>query len=414
MHQRIPLKDLTVGMYLVGLDKSWLETPFLRHRMLLTKDAQIEKLKTCGVQYVEIDTEKGLGVGRADEGTPSAERTAPNGPADRRPPIAISAEPAPVAKVPFEEELEVARKVYFEAKNVVESAMREVRMGREINTEAAAKVVDGMVDSVLRNVDALASLSRLKSFDEYTFFHSVNTAVLGLGLGRSLEMDRKTLHGLGMGALLHDIGKTKIPLDLLNKPARYTPDEFEMVKQHALRGAEILTATDGLLEEAVWPALQHHERMDGTGYPYGRKKNELTLFGRISSVVDIYDAVTSDRVYHKAMTPHAALQMLYSLGQQGHLDPPLVERFIHCIGIYPVGSCVLLDTGETGIVSQIYQERPLTPKLLLVRDANANPIVHPLSIDLLDGAEAKKRTIAQVLDPGALGINTAEYLGAGA
>lgn len=424
MRKRIPLEQLTVGMYVAGLDMSWLESPFFRHRMKITQPEQIAQLKASRVRYVEIETEKGLDweatLGAASQGRSSGEilQARPSSPADLLPPEEPAdqpvQEPEPAssqAPTSFDEELETAKTVYKDAKNIVERAMHDVRMGREINMDAVSKVVDGLADSVLRNVDALTSLSRLKSFDEYTFFHSVNTSILALAMGKSLEMDRNTIHLLGTGTLLHDIGKTKIPLKILNKPGRLDESEFEIIKQHTLRGAEILSCTTGLREEAIRPALEHHERMDGTGYPNHRKKDDLTQFGLISSVVDVYDAITSDRCYHKAMSPYKALQFLFTLGQKGHLDTLMVQRFIKCVGIYPVGSCVGLDTGEIAIVTRVHQEQPLSPQVILIKDAGGRVFVPPRALDLAVQDEAPARSINLVLVPTEIGIDPTEYLG---
>ncbi len=426
MRKRIALEQLTVGMYVAGLDMSWMETPFFRHRMMITNPEQIAKLRASGVRYVEIETERGGDLKEPPEkASPNLSvheffKAGPSAPTDD---LLLLKEPSGEQQVPdsnfasgtaptsFGEELEAAKGVYRDAKHIVERAMQDVRMGREINLDVVDKVVDGLADSVLRNMDALTSLSRLKSFDEYTFFHSVNTAVLALALGRSLKMDRDTIHLLGVGTLLHDIGKTKLPLKILNKPGRLEESEFEIVKQHTLRGAEILSRTTGLREEAIRPALEHHERVDGTGYPHHRKGDELTQFGLISSVVDIYDAITSDRCYHKAMPPYKALQFLFTLGQKGHLDPQMVQRFIKCIGVYPVGSCVTLDTGEIAVVTQIHQERPLNPKILLIKDMGGRVFVPPRALDLAAQDHASARSITLVLNPHDVGIDPVEYLG---
>lgn len=410
MRKRIALDQLNVGMYVVGLDKPWLDTPFFLHRMRIAQPDQIEALKKYGVRFVDIDTERGLDV---DEFTHAGPETVVDAapPEEAKPDLAEP--PVPTTATAYDEELTVAKKVYYEAKHIVQRAMHDVRMGREINTDAVGKVVDHLTDSALRNPDALTSLSRLKSFDEYTFFHSVNTAVLALALGRVLGMGRETLHLLGVGTLLHDVGKMKVPLHILNKPARLEAFEYEIIKQHALSGAEILSRTTGLKEEAIKPALEHHERVDGTGYPYRKKGCDLSRFGLISSIVDIYDAITSDRVYHKAVPPFQALQFLYRLGQQGHLDPPLVERFIKCVGVYPVGSCVILNTGEIGIVTQIHQEQTLSPKLLIVRDAGARPVPTPLAVDLMNQAMDPPRTIVNALDPLEIGITVTDYIEGG-
>lgn len=418
MRKRIPVEQLSVGMFLWAVDKPELETAFYRHRQNITDAQQVSALRKSGVQYVEIETDKAVGVLCLDEfahtgpepvveAIPVPPEACRAEPASEPPPTPVAVPPVPSS---FEDELPIAKKIYQDAKTIVQQAMTDLRMGREINTDQVGKVVDGLADSVLRNPAALTSLSRLKSFDEYTFFHSVNTAVLALGLGRNLGMPRETLHLLGMGTLLHDVGKTRIPLEILNKPGRYAPSEYEIMKQHALRGAEILSATPGLKEEAIKPALEHHERVDGTGYPFQRKQSDLSLFGLIGSVVDIYDAMTSERVYHTAMPPHKALQFLYDLGQKGHLAPELVQRFIHCVGVYPVGSCVKLNTGEIGVVQEIHHDQPLLPSLLLVRDANGKPKRPPEVLDLAAQQNHPPRTIMNAQDPLEIGLRPAVYL----
>ena len=319
-----------------------------------------------------------------------------------------------VAALPssFEDEIVIAQAVYREACKVVEECLEEVRLGKAIKTDRVGKVVERLVESVLRNHEALTSLSRVKSLDRYTLNHSVNTSVLALALGGTLDMNWEELQWLGVGALLHDIGKVKIPIETLNKPGRYRPHEYEIMKQHALRGAELLASTSGLPEEAAQPALEHHERMDGSGYPFQRHGREVSRFGRIASIVDIYDAVTTDRVYQKALSPHGALQLLYNLAQQGKLDQPLVERFIRCVGVYPVGSCVELDAKEIALVTQIHRDHPLSPKVLIIRGAGGRPLAHPRSLDLAAQGGQPPTRITAVLDPHELGINPNLYLDA--
>ncbi len=418
MRKRITVDELGVGMYVAGLDKPWMETAAFRHRMTITDAAQVQALKRCGVQCVDIETvPPGDALGAvpvpvdqfAHAGPELAAASVtcePTALPKTAPATTVSAEKPSTS---FDEELPLALAAYADAKGIVQRAMFDVRMGREINTDAVGKVVDGLVDSVLRNADALTSLSRLKSFDEYTFFHSVNTSVLALALGRNLSMDRETLHVLGCGTLLHDIGKMAIPLEILNKPGRYAPDEYEVMKQHALRGADLLRHTTGLREGAIRPALEHHERMDGTGYPFGRTRAELTQFGLIGSVVDIYDAMTSDRVYHKAMPPYQALQFVFKLSREGHLDPDMVQRFIKCVSVYPVGSCVALTTNEIAIVTQVHSDRLLMPKVLIVQDAESRACT-PWELDLAEQLGQPVRAISLVLDPVTVGIEPSQHL----
>ncbi len=389
------------------MDKSWVETPFLRHRMLITEHRQIDALRACGVKILEVDDGPEEHSGADTAWVPPPEAISDQPVIDQPP------EPEPSREFPatsFEEELTTARQVYKAAKHIIEDAMLDVRMGRDINMEAVNSVVAGMADSVLRNPDALTSLSRVKRFDEYTFYHSVNTSLLALALGRNLGFDRGGLHQLGVGTLLHDIGKTKIPLEILNKPGRFEAKEFEIMQQHVMHGVEILSTTTGLDEPFFKPTLEHHERVDGTGYPHRRKKSDLSEYGLIAAVVDIYDAVTSDRCYHKAKPPHEALQFLYQLGQRGHVDSRLVQRFIQIVGVYPVGSCVGLNTGETAIVRKLNHDKPLEPHVIIVKSAGNTLLSKPEELDLSTQVRRPHRSIQSALNPLTLGINPSVYL----
>ena len=390
-------------MQVVGLDISWLKTPFLRHRWRVSDLAQIDSLKASGARFVdvEVDDERQASSSVSSAEADGKQIRSEGPPAESpQPPTHQAVQP-----IPYEEALPRARETHQAAKTIIAKVMGDVRMGREINTEAAAQVVDGMIDDMLHNPAALLSMSRLKSFDEYTFFHSVNTAILALGLGRHMGMDREALYLLGLGVFLHDVGKMKIPIEVLNKPARLTSEEYEIIKQHALRGAELLNETKGLREEAIRPALEHHERVNGSGYPFGRKREELTTFGMIGAITDIYDAITTDRVYHKAMPPHEALQYLYQVAQRGHVDAEMVSRFVRCIGVYPVGSCVRLNTNELGVVERLREERPLEPTLLLVRDAQDHVIAPPRLLDLAAQTKKPIRSITGAVAPVTQGID---------
>ena len=402
MRKRISIDQLKIGMKVEKLDRSWLATPFLRHRFTITSAKQIEQLHASGVRQIDVDVyddcqESGLSVPAMPVGTEAS------------PPIPPTPETEPSA-VPFAEELPAARQVFKAAKLIIHQAMDDVRMGRALNMEAVSEVVENMTDSILRNPDALTSLTRLKQFDEYTFFHSVNTSALALSVGRHLGYERTSLLQLGTGMLLHDIGKTLIPVEILNKPGRYEADEFEIMKQHALRGAEILSNTTGLTDMCIKPALEHHERVDGTGYPHRRSRIDLSQFGLIAAIVDIYDAVTSDRCYHKGKTPHDTLQLLYRLGTEGQVDGVLVQQFVQVVGVYPVGSCVALNTGETGIVKQFNHHAPIRPLVVLVTDEAGHRRSTPVELDLVAQPRQPERMIASILGPDALGINPSYYL----
>jgi len=389
-------------MRIEKLDCSWFATPFFRHRMAVTSMEQIEQLKACGVTMLDI-------AGELEPDVPAAEEAIQELPESGDSSSVYSA-PSQVADLPYEEELPTAKLVYTAAKTVIEEAMLDVRMGRDINMDAVNQVVSEMADSVLRNPDALTSLSRLKHFDEYTFFHSVNTSLLALSLGRNLGIDEASLHQLGVGTLLHDIGKTKIPLEILNKPGKYDAHEFEIMKQHVMRGAEVLSQTTGLTDSYLKPALEHHERVDGTGYPYQRHKCDLSQFGMMAAVVDIYDAITSERCYHKAKPAHEALQFLYLISQKGHLEHTLVQRFIQIVGVYPVGSVVQLSTGEIAVVKRINRSSPLEPVVIVVKSAGNALVSHPETVDLAQAEGQSRRSIAAVTNPASTEIDPTVYL----
>ncbi len=401
MKKRISIDELQPGMLVEKLDQSWLSTPFFRHKMLITSQQQIAQLKASGVQtlVVRIETEE-------IRNEPASEPTLVIDPV-----LTTVAEPASTSLVvPFEDELPAARRVYQAAKTIVQNAMHDTRLGRAINMDEVNQVVSDMTESVFRNPDALTSLSRLKQFDEYTFYHSVNTSLLAMSLGRHLQLERSALHQVGVGTLLHDIGKTRIPSEILNKPGRFEPHEMEIMKQHVMRGVEVLASTTGLGDSYLRPALEHHERIDGTGYPYQRGRDQLSQFGLMAAVVDIYDAITSDRCYHKGRSAHEALQFLYRLSLDGHLDATLVQQFIHVVGVYPVGSVVDLNTGETGIVKKVNHHAPLAPLVLLVKNAGNTLLSSPQELDLSAQIEKPHRNITALPNPTQAGVDPTLYL----
>jgi len=402
MKKQIHIDELQPGMQIEKLDRSWLSTPFFRHKMTITSLQQVAQLKACGVQTLVVRIEN-----ETVEAVSASEPELADVPVES----AAKEEAPPVPEtVPFEEELPVAREVYTAAKTVIQAAMNDTRLGRAINVEAVREVVSKMAESVFRNPDALPSLSRLKRFDEYTFYHSVNTALLAMSLGRNLGFDQAAIHLAGVGTLLHDIGKMKIPLEILNKPGRFEAHEMEIMKQHVLRGVEVLSSTTGLGDSYVQPALEHHERVNGAGYPHRRAKQDISQFGLITAVVDIYDAMTSDRCYHKGKPAHEILQLLYRLSLEGHLDSTLVQRFIQVVGIYPVGSVVELNTGETGIVKQVNHQTPLAPVVLLVKSAGNTLLSYPQEQDLAQQTDTHKRNITAVLAPQQAGLDPTHYL----
>ncbi len=242
-----------------------------------------------------------------------------------------------------------AKQLLTEAKGLVRKVLSETFEGKAIEVEPFAALADNMIESVMLDSDAMKCISALRSKDAYLLEHSVNVAFLLITFGKYLKLDREMLRQLAIGGILHDIGKIKVDNKILHKPGKLTPEEFEHMKLHQAYAIEIMEQAKGLSQVSKDVCLMHHEKLDGRGYPRGLKGDALPLHGRMSCIVDIYDALTATRCYKEAMSPAAAFKILLSL-TPFHLDESLVYEFIRCIGVYPVGSLVQLSDGRVGIV----------------------------------------------------------------
>jgi putative nucleotidyltransferase with HDIG domain len=241
--------------------------------------------------------------------------------------------------------------------------------------------VEKMVDSIFRQQDALIPLARLKTHDEYTFQHSVSVCALMVAFARGLKLSRDIIKEIAIGALLHDVGKAKVPDSILNKPAKLTDAEFTKMKSHVVQSIIILQNTPGISQIALDVAGQHHERFDGTGYPNKLKGDEISLYGQMGAIVDVYDAITSERVYHKGMPPTEALKKLLEWSKF-HFNPEMVQTFIRTLGIYPSGSLVRLNSNRLGIVLEQHAEKMLQPRIKVFYHAEKHYYLPPEEIDL--------------------------------
>jgi HD-GYP domain-containing protein (c-di-GMP phosphodiesterase class II) len=302
-------------------------------------------------------------------------------------------------QVELKEELPKATALYYEALKTTQRIMQDFRNNGELDVKAGSVVVEGIVGSVLRNVNALQAISKLRSQDDYTFSHCVNVSMLTAMFVRHLGHDDETVFEAGMGGFFHDLGKAQMPTKILTASRRLTPEEFSTMRRHPTLGYEYLTKVPELPESVRLATLEHHERIDGTGYPDAKRGGQISIQGKIVGIVDVYDALSSRRAYKDAMLPHRVLGLLY--GMRTHdLDEGLTEQFIRCIGIYPAGSIIKLNTGEVAIVTQINHAAPLYPKVIIVRNAHAVPIT-PYDLDL---AAAENIVITACLEHGTFGI----------
>lgn len=335
--------------------------------------ADIDKLKKAGILEVEIDPDKTL-VNTVPEKEPESTSA-----------VKIKRDPWQKAHS-AEQEMGKAKKLYDEAKTLQLKAFKEIKAGRKIDIAPFRELASGFMDSVFRNQDALACLTQMRQKDAYLLEHSINVSILMSIFAKHLEIDKEIIEQLTTGALLHDIGKIKIPDEILNKPGRFSDAEFEIMKKHSLFSKEILEGS-GLKGIAVDIAGMHHERLDGKGYPFGKKGNEISQYVRMASIVDVYDALTAERVYKAGMEPIKAFKILKE-GCPDSFDPVLLTKFIQCIGIHPVGTLVKLSSQKVGLVTESNPASPLKPIVKTFYSAKHSRYTEVQDIDL-----ANKKTL---------------------
>ncbi len=310
-----------------------------------------------------------------------------------------------------EQEIETARDVHDKAKTLIAEMMEELQKNRMPDVEKVKETVDGMVDSIVRNPDALLWLTKLKTKDSYTYGHSIDVSIYLASFGRHLGLPKDDLNMLGMAGMLQDIGKIRLPKEILEKNQRLTPDEMEIVKSHVGESMKILTETPGVPKQVLNIVANHHERFDGTGYPRKLQGDAIGMYASMAAIVDTFEAMTSERPYSKAMTAQEALRTMHGWKDKT-FEKTLVEQFIQCVGIYPVGSLVELNTGDIGIVIAQNRVRRLQPRIMLLMDGLKEKYKTPISLDLLTEPVAYGDTVYQIkksLPPNSHGIDPREY-----
>jgi putative nucleotidyltransferase with HDIG domain len=416
MKRKLDVQQLKVGMFVCELDRPWRETPFLFQGFEIRGEDEILELQRY-CQHVYIDTPETYQIPppRKPVEKSVVEEALNHKKVERD--LLIKIESHPLLKPTYhdqtslEEEIEIVREIHRETKNLVYSILEDVRLGKNLNSISAKKIIGEMVESVIRNPDALTCFAQLKKKDEYTAQHSMRVCILALSLGRHLGLEKQELNTLGLGALLHDLGKMKVPNEILNKPGPLNDYEYALMKSHVPRGVEILDGTSGIPRAAIEVARCHHERYSGSGYIHGLKGDQIGLFGMIGGIVDCYDAISSDRAYHTGMSAHSALRKMYEWRNRD-FHPGLVEQFIQCMGIYPIGSVVELNSGEIGVVVTMNRLRRLKPRVALVLQADYFPVPGATTVDLMtyNTRDGRPCEIERVLESGAYGINPVQYL----
>tara|TARA_B110000503_G_scaffold27555_2_gene44022 strand:- start:15718 stop:17022 length:1305 start_codon:yes stop_codon:yes gene_type:complete len=428
---KILTSDLIIGMYVSGLDRPWLGTPFITQGFLIARDEDIRALqKYC--ESVYIDSRRSQRSGTVAWREPPV-RLGPPTPREPSscPEQAIVNKMKDRPRVPsshiffgrslkpyrddslWEEEHPHAQRALDSLIGDIDDIFEHVSAGEKLNVIKLRKSVEPIVDSISRNPDACLWVSRLKNHDQYTYQHSLNAAMWSVSLGRQLGLPRRDLRSLAMGCMLMDVGKLRVDPRLLQADRELTAEETTEVEQHVQHGLAILEECGILNQDVIDMVAHHHERFDGSGYYKGLSRDQIPPFARIAAIVDTYDAITSNRNYAKAVSPSDAIKILYRARDQD-FQAEIVEAFIQAIGIYPAGTLVELSSGEVGVVVAEYRTRRLRPKVMLFLDADKNQLPSSKMIDLQDvaaSAGALSPTIKKSLEPGAYGIDLARVSG---
>lgn len=416
---KVPTSDLSIGMYVSGLDRPWLETPFFTQGFLVASAEDVRDLQNyCEFVYIDSKRSKQPEVAIRHESPKRAESAAPKERKDRpRIPLDQIFFGRPLKPYHddsgWEEEHPRAQRAMNTLIGDIDDIFSQVSHGEKLNIIKLRKSVEPIVDSISRNPDACLWVSRLKTHDEYTYQHSLSTAMWSVSLGRQLGLPRRDLRSLAMGCMLMDVGKLRVDPELLKAERDLTAEETTEVARHVGHGLGILNDCGILNRDVVDMVAHHHERYDGSGYPKGLARNQIPPFARIAGIVDTYDAMTSNRRYAKAVAPSDAIKMLYDARDED-FQAELVEAFIQAIGIYPAGTLVELSSGEVGVVVAEYRTRRLRPKVMLLLDADKRRLPNAKVIDLQEiatAAGAHVVTIKKSLEPEAYGIDLSSVTG---
>lgn len=396
------VSELVKGMHVCDLDRPWVESSFLFQGFEIKTDDELVKLKEECV-FVYIDTEKSPGYQPPLQNKSSS---ISNQSVEFLDTVIMDADD--IYDKSFERDLSKAKILHNKTQDYIDGVFNVLRKGGQLDVESAKGVVSELVEQVMNNPDAMVWLSQLKEKDEYTAIHSVNVCILSLTFGRTLGLTEDELNTLGLGALLFDIGKSRIPDDILKKTDSLSDNEFLLMKAHAFLGYAMLEEKENTPKEVLDIILNHHERLNGMGYPNCRRGEEISRLTRIVSIVDVFDAITSDRCYKDGFQPQHALNELYNMAPD-EMDQELVEAFIKCIGIYPVGSIVSLSTGHTGVVVKLNELNRLKPIVGLVLNRKHEPYEKikflNLSSSVWQRSSGDKVEIEGVLEPHAYNID---------
>ncbi len=406
--RKLPVSDLAPGMYVCRLDRAWEGTPFLLQGVLVESQDDIDTLGAW-CRHVYIDLERGTGPV-----APSLLTIEPS-PPRARPPAAPALDDAHIRglqasteypeRVEFELELAAARDAHGQAAEFAGRVLDGVRAGRPISPDDVRAAVEPMVRSLVRNADAFLWLDALRERGAYEYTHALGCSALAAAFGRHVGLPEPLLIDLASGALLLDVGKLRVDPALLASTAPYTEAEHAAMRAHVAHGLAIIDESEAVPAHVREMVRTHHEHLDGSGYPAGEAGDAVPLLGRIAAVVDAYDAMTSDRPHRAAVGQHVALQALYR-DRGTRYAPEVVEQFMQCMSVYPIGSLVELSSGEVAIVMAQNAARRLQPRVMVLTAPDKQVLTHFHSLDLMVRANSDEPVrILAPLAPGAYGLD---------
>jgi len=404
LRKPVAVADLQFGMYVAELDRPWTDTPFLFQGLVVQTPEQLEVFKKyCKTVFVDPErSEVTSRLAQLSDTIPPRTKTVVE--------LSRSGKFRWSELLPVDKEYANAEVSYVFANKVMRECAATLRSGKILQADTLAGAVNAISESVIRNPDAMLLFSQLEEKDEYTQSHAVDSAIYMAAFARFLGMSRQDIVLLSHLGLLQDLGKVRLPDALIEKADRLSPTEFELVKKHVEYSAEILRATPRLPPGLAEYSQLHHERHDGSGYPRKLKGRDIGLIGSMAAIIDTFDALTARRPYAQPVSPSAALNMLYKW--RGALfDTYLVEQFIRCIGIFPLGGIVELNGGEVGIVIAQNRAKRLQPRVVVMRDTAGDPLKPHKLLDLSHGVTApdgQPYRIKRTLESGAIAVKAKE------
>jgi HD-GYP domain-containing protein (c-di-GMP phosphodiesterase class II) len=384
--KRIPADKLEIGMYITDKTAGLAGGPFKKSGFI-RKEKTLAKLQELALPDIFIDVDKGS----------DSLFSIPDGHQD----LHLEGDTS------LEEERRTADQIYHQALTVVDNLMQDAKMAGTVDVSAAEYLADDIIGSLNRNYNALLCLSQIRDKDKYLLEHSVNVGVLMGIFARFLGYEGNTLHQLVTGAVLHDIGKIRVPDDILNKPGKLEVEEWEEMKRHVDYGRQVLSKSDGVNDVALAICGLHHERLDGSGYPLGLDEKNITTYGRMAAIVDVYDAITASRVYHGGIDPQQALKKMLAWSGS-HLDSGLVYEFIRCMSVYPVGTLVQLDNRMIAVVIEVHPRTPHKPSVCYAYDLKVGRKADKRIVNL--SKTEMNINILTIVESGTYGIDPAAYL----